>query len=147
MEPCSLDKSQNMAFMGGLRKPITGTTFFMGTLSLCGIPPFACFWSKDEILVDSWLYFPVIEWIAWIIAGLTAFYMFHIYFITFEGNFRANSFKESFLVLGVTTSKELDRKEKRPIPLPFLSEHSFQNDFEDGTLELYCSSDYCLQKK
>jgi hypothetical protein len=48
---------------------------------------------------------------------LIAFYMFHIYFISFKGNFRANSSKESFLVLGVTTSKELDRKEKRPIPL------------------------------
>jgi NADH:ubiquinone oxidoreductase subunit 5 (subunit L)/multisubunit Na+/H+ antiporter MnhA subunit len=43
--------------------------------------------------------------------------MFHIYFITFEGNFRANSFKESFLISKVTTSKELDRKEKRPILL------------------------------
>ncbi|CAK9188842.1 unnamed protein product, partial [Sphagnum troendelagicum] len=93
MEPIvgySPGKSQNMAFMGGLRKhmPITGTTFLIGTLSLCGIPPLACFWSKDEILADSWLYFPVIGWIAWITAGLTAFYMFRIYFITFEGNFR-----------------------------------------------------------
>ncbi len=50
-------------------------------------------------------------------AGLIAFYMFRIYFITFEGNFRANSFKEFFLVLNVTTSKELNRKEKRLIPL------------------------------
>jgi len=52
-----------------------------------------------------------------ITAGLTAFYICRIYFITFEGNFRANSFKESFFVSGVTTSKELDRKGKRPIPL------------------------------
>jgi len=49
MEPIveySLGKSQNMAFMGGLRKyiPITGTTFLIGTLSLCGISPLACFW-------------------------------------------------------------------------------------------------------
>jgi hypothetical protein len=56
------------------------------------------------------LYFQVIGWIAWIRAGLTAFYMFHIYFITLEGNFRANSFTEIFLVLAVTTSKEFDRK-------------------------------------
>jgi NAD(P)H-quinone oxidoreductase subunit 5 len=44
-----------MAFMGGLRKhmPITGTTFLIGTLSLCGIPPLACFWSKDEILAKA----------------------------------------------------------------------------------------------
>jgi NADH:ubiquinone oxidoreductase subunit 5 (subunit L)/multisubunit Na+/H+ antiporter MnhA subunit len=50
-------------------------------------------------------------------AGLTAFYMFYIYFITFGGNCRANSFKEFFPILGVTTSKELDREDKRPIPL------------------------------
>jgi NAD(P)H-quinone oxidoreductase subunit 5 len=58
----SLSKSQNMAFMGGLRKhlPITGPTFLIGTHSLCGILLFACFWSKDEILADSWLYFLVI---------------------------------------------------------------------------------------
>ncbi|PHT45333.1 NAD(P)H-quinone oxidoreductase subunit H, chloroplastic [Capsicum baccatum] len=48
-------KSQNMGLMGGLRKhvPITKITFLLGTLSLCGIPPLACFWSKDEILNDS----------------------------------------------------------------------------------------------
>nr|AND48367.1 subunit 5 of NADH-plastoquinone oxidoreductase [Eosphagnum rigescens] len=117
----SPDKSQNMAFMGGLRKymPITGITFLIGTLSLCGIPPLACFWSKDEILADSWLHFPFIGLIAWITAGLTAFYMFRIYFITFEGNFRANSSKESFFVSSSTTSKELDGKEKNPIPFLF----------------------------
>jgi NAD(P)H-quinone oxidoreductase subunit 5 len=73
MEPIvgySPGKRQNMAFMGGLRKhmPMTGTTFLIGTLSFYGILPLACFWSKDEILVDSWLYFPVIGWIAWITA-------------------------------------------------------------------------------
>nr|QUS64801.1 NdhF [Isoetes longifolia] len=86
------DKSQNMAFMGGLRKymPITGTTFLLGTLSPCGIPPFACFRSKDEILTDSRLYFPILGWMAWFIAGLTGFYMFRMYFPTPEGDFRAN---------------------------------------------------------
>nr|YP_007026182.1 NADH-plastoquinone oxidoreductase subunit 5 [Apopellia endiviifolia]AFU88892.1 NADH-plastoquinone oxidoreductase subunit 5 [Apopellia endiviifolia] len=91
------NKSQNMLFMGGLRKymPVTAITFFFGTLSLCGIPPFACFWSKDEILVNSWFQFPLLGFIAYITAGLTAFYMFRIYFLTFEGNFRGNSFNES----------------------------------------------------
>jgi NAD(P)H-quinone oxidoreductase subunit 5 len=73
--------------------PIIGTTFFISTFSICGILPLACFWSKDEILVNSWLYFLIIGWIAWITTGLTTFYVFCIYFITFEGNFRANSFK------------------------------------------------------
>eukprot|EP00850_Spirogloea_muscicola_P024159 SM000460S16110 [mRNA] locus=s460:16583:18409:+ [translate_table: standard] len=85
------DKSQNMALMGGMRQhmPITGSTFLIGTLSLCGIPPFACFWSKDEILADSWKHLPVLGWIAWFTAGLTAFYMFRMYLLTFEGDFRA----------------------------------------------------------
>nr|Q9TL56.1 RecName: Full=NAD(P)H-quinone oxidoreductase subunit 5, chloroplastic; AltName: Full=NAD(P)H dehydrogenase subunit 5; AltName: Full=NADH-plastoquinone oxidoreductase subunit 5 [Carpenteria californica]AAF08173.1 NADH dehydrogenase subunit F [Carpenteria californica] len=84
----SPDKSQNMVLMGGLTKhvPITKTAFFLGTLSLCGIPPLACFWSKDEILNDSWLYSPIFAIIACSTAGLTAFYMFRIYLLTFEGH-------------------------------------------------------------
>nr|YP_010691729.1 NADH-plastoquinone oxidoreductase subunit 5 [Vallesia antillana]WBU94916.1 NADH-plastoquinone oxidoreductase subunit 5 [Vallesia antillana] len=81
-------KSQNMVLMGGLRKhvPITKNSFLLGTLSLCGIPPLACFWSKDEILNDTWLYSPIFAIIAWATAGLTAFYMFRIYLLTFEGH-------------------------------------------------------------
>nr|YP_010846577.1 NADH-plastoquinone oxidoreductase subunit 5 [Dracocephalum cuspidatum]WEV87723.1 NADH-plastoquinone oxidoreductase subunit 5 [Dracocephalum cuspidatum] len=84
----SPDKSQNMVLMGGLTKhvPITKTSFLLGTLSLCGIPPLACFWSKDEILNDSWLYSPIFAIMAWGTAGLTAFYMFRIYLLTFEGH-------------------------------------------------------------
>jgi NAD(P)H-quinone oxidoreductase subunit 5 len=87
------NKCQNMLYMGGLRKymPITAITFLIGTLSLCGIPPLACFWSKDEILADTWHLFPVLGFFAWLTAGLTAFYMFRIYFLTFEGQFRGNS--------------------------------------------------------
>nr|YP_009363542.1 NdhF [Ledebouriella seseloides]YP_009918369.1 NADH-plastoquinone oxidoreductase subunit 5 [Saposhnikovia divaricata]ANS72161.1 NdhF [Ledebouriella seseloides]AOT84430.1 NdhF [Ledebouriella seseloides]QGU85589.1 NdhF [Saposhnikovia divaricata]QLX47581.1 NADH-plastoquinone oxidoreductase subunit 5 [Saposhnikovia divaricata]QWQ51898.1 NdhF [Saposhnikovia divaricata] len=84
----STNKSQNMVYMGGLTKhiPITKTAFLLGTLSLCGIPPLACFWSKDEILNDTWLYSPIFAIIAWFTAGLTAFYMFRIYLLTFEGH-------------------------------------------------------------
>lgn len=91
------NKNQNMAYMGGLRAymPITGYTFLIGTLSLCGIPPFACFWSKDEILADAWEKFPLLGWIAWITAGLTAFYMFRMYFLTFEGEFRGSLIKQN----------------------------------------------------
>nr|YP_010207707.1 NADH-plastoquinone oxidoreductase subunit 5 [Corylopsis sinensis]YP_010275351.1 NADH-plastoquinone oxidoreductase subunit 5 [Corylopsis glandulifera]YP_010275523.1 NADH-plastoquinone oxidoreductase subunit 5 [Corylopsis velutina]YP_010689024.1 NADH-plastoquinone oxidoreductase subunit 5 [Corylopsis willmottiae]YP_010994494.1 NADH-plastoquinone oxidoreductase subunit 5 [Corylopsis veitchiana]QHB76210.1 NADH-plastoquinone oxidoreductase subunit 5 [Corylopsis spicata]UBA14456.1 NADH-plastoqui len=88
----SPDKSQNMVLMGGLTKhvPITKTAFLLGTLSLCGIPPLACFWSKDEILNDSWLYSPIFAIIACFTAGLTAFYMFRIYLLTFEGHLKAH---------------------------------------------------------
>nr|YP_010953058.1 NADH dehydrogenase subunit F [Dianella tasmanica]WMQ75346.1 NADH dehydrogenase subunit F [Dianella tasmanica]WMQ75431.1 NADH dehydrogenase subunit F [Dianella tasmanica] len=93
MEPIvgySPEKSQNMVLMGGLTKyvPITRITFLLGTLSLCGIPPLACFWSKDEILNDSWLYSPTFAVIASFTAGLTAFYMFRMYLLTFDGHLR-----------------------------------------------------------
>nr|YP_009757567.1 NADH dehydrogenase subunit 5 [Carya sinensis]QIM59541.1 NADH dehydrogenase subunit 5 [Carya sinensis] len=93
----SPDKSQNMVLMGGLIKhvPITKTAFLLGTLSLCGIPPLACFWSKDEILNDSWLYSPIFAIIAFSTAGLTAFYMFRIYLLTFEGSLNVNFQKNS----------------------------------------------------
>nr|YP_009033765.1 subunit 5 of NADH-plastoquinone oxidoreductase [Roya anglica]YP_009256926.1 subunit 5 of NADH-plastoquinone oxidoreductase [Roya obtusa]AHZ11148.1 subunit 5 of NADH-plastoquinone oxidoreductase [Roya anglica]ANI25930.1 subunit 5 of NADH-plastoquinone oxidoreductase [Roya obtusa] len=86
------NKSQDMSYMGGIRQymPITGITFLIGTLSLCGIPPFACFWSKDQILAESWEKMPLLGWMAWLTAGLTAFYMFRIYFLTFEGEFRGS---------------------------------------------------------
>nr|YP_010372340.1 NADH-plastoquinone oxidoreductase subunit 5 [Rhododendron latoucheae]UOX29804.1 NADH-plastoquinone oxidoreductase subunit 5 [Rhododendron latoucheae] len=87
----SPEKSQNLVLMGGLTKhlPITKISFLLGTFSLCGIPPLACFWSKDEILNDSWLYSPIFGIIAWLTAGLTSFYMFRIYLLTFEGHFNA----------------------------------------------------------
>nr|YP_009715851.1 NdhF [Veratrum mengtzeanum]QGL08893.1 NdhF [Veratrum mengtzeanum] len=95
MEPVvgySPEKSQNMVLMGGLTRyvPITRITFLLGTLSLCGIPPLACFWSKDEILNDSWLYSPILAITASFTVGLTAFYMFRMYLLTFDGYLRVN---------------------------------------------------------
>lgn len=87
-------KNQNMLFMGNLKKymPITSITFFIGTLSLCGIPPLACFWSKDEILSQTFAANPILWFIGWGTAGLTSFYMFRIYFLVFEGSeFRAHT--------------------------------------------------------
>ncbi|KAB2011880.1 hypothetical protein ES319_D09G050200v1 [Gossypium barbadense] len=93
----SLEKSQNMFFMGGLRKhvPITKIAFLVGTLSLCGIPPLACFCSKDEILSDSWLYSSIFAIIAWSTARLTAFYMFRIYLLTSGGHLNVHFQKYS----------------------------------------------------
>nr|QWV61514.1 NADH-plastoquinone oxidoreductase subunit 5 [Elsholtzia densa var. ianthina] len=117
----SPDKSQNMVLMGGLTKhvPITKTAFLLGTLSLCGIPPLACFWSKDEILNDSWLYSPIFAIIAWATAGLTAFYMFRVYLLTFEGHFNVhfqnysgnqNSSFYSISLWGTGCSKRINKK-------------------------------------
>ena len=84
------DVAQDMRVMGGLRKymPITAITFFIGTLAISGIPPFAGFWSKDEILASTFRANPVLWAIGFLTAGLTAFYMFRMYFTTFEGEFR-----------------------------------------------------------
>lgn len=84
--------AQDMRLMGGLRKymPITAGTFFVGTLAISGIPPFAGFWSKDEILGSAFSANPVLWIVGWLTAGITAFYMFRMYFSTFEGQFRGN---------------------------------------------------------
>jgi NAD(P)H-quinone oxidoreductase subunit 5 len=84
--------AQDMRLMGGLRKhmPITASTFFIGTLAISGIPPFAGFWSKDEILGATYAANPLLWLIGFGTAGVTAFYMFRMYFSTFEGSFRGN---------------------------------------------------------
>jgi len=76
--------------MGGLRKymPITHITFLIAALAISGIPPFAGFWSKDEILVAAFEHNKLIYYIGVIVAGLTAFYMFRIYFGIFWGKDR-----------------------------------------------------------
>jgi NAD(P)H-quinone oxidoreductase subunit 5 len=85
--------AQDMRMMGGLRKymPITAATFLIGTLAICGIPPFAGFWSKDEILASAFHANPLLWLIGWVTAGMTAFYMFRMYFSTFEGDFRGQN--------------------------------------------------------
>ena len=85
--------AQDMRLMGGLRKymPITAGTFFVGNLAICGIPPFAGFWSKDEILGQAFEANTALWFVGWTTAGLTAFYMFRMYFMTFEGEFRGNN--------------------------------------------------------
>jgi NAD(P)H-quinone oxidoreductase subunit 5 len=84
--------AQDMRLMGGLRKhmPITAGTFFVGTLAISGIPPFAGFWSKDEILGATYASNPLLWVVGFATAGITAFYMFRMYFSTFEGSFRGN---------------------------------------------------------
>ncbi len=85
--------AQDMRLMGGLRKymPITSITFLIGTLAISGLPPFAGFWSKDEILGSVFEVNPVMWAVGWLTAGVTAFYMFRMYFSTFEGEFRGNN--------------------------------------------------------
>lgn len=79
--------SNEMSAMGGLRKymPITHITFLIACLAIAGIPPFSGFFSKDEILTACFAYSPVMGWIMTVIAAMTAFYMFRLYYGIFWG--------------------------------------------------------------
>jgi NAD(P)H-quinone oxidoreductase subunit 5 len=85
--------AQDMRLMGGLRKfmPITAITFLIGCIAIAGIPPLAGFWSKDEILGQAFATYPLLWGMGFVTAGMTAFYMFRLYFLTFEGEFRGNN--------------------------------------------------------
>ncbi len=84
---------QDMRKMGGLRvyMPWTFATMGIATLAIAGIPPFAGFWSKDEIL---WKAFssPNGSWVYWLLgvitAFITSFYMFRLMYMTFGGEYR-----------------------------------------------------------
>ena len=78
---------QDMRRMGGLRKfmPITAVTFIVGWLAIAGIPPFAGFWSKDDILLFAWDKSPILWAIGFVTALLTAFYMSRQVFMVFFG--------------------------------------------------------------
>ena len=80
--------SNEMSTMGGLRKymPITHITFLIACLAIAGIPPFSGFFSKDEIQTACFQFSPVMGWIMTIIAGMTAFYMFRLYYRIFWWN-------------------------------------------------------------
>ena len=82
--------SNYMTDMGNLRKylPITHITFLIAALAISGIYPMSGFFSKDEILVAAMASNPVYFWIEWAVAGLTAFYMFRLYFSIFWGEKR-----------------------------------------------------------
>jgi NADH-quinone oxidoreductase subunit L len=77
--------SNEMKDMGGLRKlmPITHLTFLIACLAIAGVPPFAGFFSKEEILLAAWQNNAAIYYIALFTSGLTAFYMFRLYFNIF----------------------------------------------------------------
>jgi NADH-quinone oxidoreductase subunit L len=82
--------SNYMYDMGGLRKylPITHITFLIACLTISGVPPFSGFFSKDEILVAALHHNKLLFAVEFIVAGLTAFYMFRLYFAVFWGKDR-----------------------------------------------------------
>src|ERR1700704_2778534 len=90
----AMSGEQDMRNMGDLHKriPITHWTMFIATFAIAGIPPFAGFFSKDEILWKSWSSeggaYRLLWLIGFITALMTAFYMFRLMFLTFHGRRR-----------------------------------------------------------
>ena len=81
---------QDMRRMGNLKKymPITAATFIVGWLAIAGVPPFAGFWSKDEILLSAYEKNPALWFVGLVTALLTAFYMSRQVFMVFFGEER-----------------------------------------------------------
>ena len=85
-----LDGEQELGKMGGLKRPMPGThwTMLVGVLAISGIPGLSGFFSKDEILWGAFIWYDGVSWV-WLMgivtAGMTAFYMFRLYFLVFQG--------------------------------------------------------------
>ena len=79
--------SNEKSHMGGLRKymPVTHITFLIACLAIAGIPPFSGFFSKDEILVACYNFSTPMGVFMSIVAAMTAFYMFRLYYLIFWG--------------------------------------------------------------
>jgi NADH-quinone oxidoreductase subunit L len=87
----AMHDEQDIQRMGGLQSkmPATSKTFFIAALAIAGIPPLSGFFSKDEILWKAFSNGSIMFWIVgWLTAGITAFYMFRLFFLTFSGQSR-----------------------------------------------------------
>jgi NADH-quinone oxidoreductase subunit L len=86
----AMDDDVDMRHYGGLSKaiPVTFATFAVGYLAIIGIPPFAGFWSKDDILLNAWEKSPALWAIGFVTALLTAYYMSREVFLVFFGGER-----------------------------------------------------------
>lgn len=90
---------QDIRKMGGLwsKIKITSITFLVGTIAISGFPPFAGFFSKDEILAHVFEHNKVMWALAVLGSLMTSFYMFRLFFVTFIGNFRGTADQEHHL--------------------------------------------------
>ena len=95
----AMSNEQDMRNMGGLKKklPVTYLTMMIGTIAIAGLPPFSGFFSKDEILAHVYENNKIFWLIAVIGAMFTAFYMFRMMYLTFNGNFRGTTEQEHHL--------------------------------------------------
>ncbi len=92
----ALNGEQDMRKMGGLQKylPLTFPTFLIGWLTISGIPPFAGFWAKGDVLTNVYCYSKVLWALGIITALLTAYYMSRLFVLTFRGTERFRTVTE-----------------------------------------------------
>ena len=93
----SMHDVQDIRHYGGLKKymPVTYSTFLVAATAISGIPPFSGFFSKDEILWYSYANIGIVFWLIGVITAiLTAFYMFRLHFLTFEGKEKFDHHKQ-----------------------------------------------------
>ena len=85
-----LHHEQDIKRMGGLRKfmPWTFGAFLIGWLSIAGVPPFASFWSKGDVLDNVYRHYPALWALGIVTALLTAYYMSRLFYLTFTGKAR-----------------------------------------------------------
>lgn len=90
---------QDMRKMGGLKAAmgVTYVTFLISTLSISGIPPFAGFFSKDEIMLVAFQAKPILWALGALASLMTAFYMFRVLYLTFHGDFRGSAEQKEHL--------------------------------------------------
>lgn len=95
----AMSDEQDIRKMGGLKSkmPITYITFLIGTIAIAGIPPFAGFFSKDEILAHLYHHDFAMWCLAILGSALTSFYMFRVFVLTFWGNFRGTDHQAGHL--------------------------------------------------
>ena len=90
---------QDIRKMGGLsgKLKITYISFLIGCIAIAGVPPFSGFFSKDAILLSAFEHNKILYTVALLGAGLTAFYMFRLFVITFTGSFRGTEEQKQHL--------------------------------------------------
>ena len=93
----AMANEQDMRRMGGMKlyMPVTFLTMLIGALAIAGIPPLSGFFSKDEILFQTFLRSRVLWAVAVVTAGMTAFYMFRLISMTFFGPYRGPAWEHA----------------------------------------------------
>jgi NADH-quinone oxidoreductase subunit L len=101
----ALHHEQDIWKMGALKKkmPTTFWTFLIGTLALCGVPPFSGFYSKDGILAAAYEHNIALFVVAIVVAVLTTFYMFRLFFVAFLGKAKSESADHAHESPGIMT--------------------------------------------